>query len=175
MRKILLFLYLFNIYSIWAGENNDFMQLLIPADKDRSFSLSSEYEYVEVDNSNQTCNLNSACIQIGSTVEENNITYVICKENEKVIYTKTFDANFESEEGYTINSLVYELITNKPSMIFVEPGTCVFVQLRNEWRACVSTTTNIDLMQPVKYFYKIDNKYTNYMTLDEWKKFIYFN
>lgn len=116
-----------------------------------------------------TCNINSACIKEGSKVEEGNITFIVVAEVDKIIFKKTRDTDFKTKSGLSIKDPVIKFLEVYSAKMFVEPGTCVFLQLENGWRACISMANmTVNLEEPVLYFYKVDSNYSRAMTLKEW-------
>lgn len=119
------------------------------------------------------CRINSACIREGSKVEEGNITFIEVKKDDKTVFKKTRDVDFKTKSGLTIKDPVIKLLELYSSKIFVEPGTCLFLQLEDGWRACIAMADmTVRLEEPVLYFYKVDSGYSRAMTLKEWNDFI---
>jgi len=116
-----------------------------------------------------TCNINSACIKTGTIVEEDDISLVVAKEKDRTIFEKTRDVDFKTKSGLSIESPVSKYFEVCGAELFVEPGTCVYIQLEDDWRACISMANMvIKLDEPILYFYKVDPKYSNAMSLKEW-------
>ncbi|MBR0125980.1 MAG: hypothetical protein IJM03_11575 [Treponema sp.] len=116
-----------------------------------------------------TCNINSACIKTGTKVQEGDISFVVATENKGIIFKKTKDVDFRTKSGLSIKNPVSKFLEVYGAQLFVEPGTCVFIQLEDDWRACVSMANMIiKLDEPVLYFYKVDSNYSRAMTLKEW-------
>ena len=106
-----------------------------------------------------------------SEIVLDNITYWAAIKQNRLIYIRTSDIQFEIEDKLSVNSTVAECIEKHPDSVYVEPAVCIFVQLENGWRACISTDLeNIPLSAKIQYFYKTDNNY--YWTLTKWIDYI---
>ena len=106
-----------------------------------------------------------------SEIVLDNITYWAAIKQNRLIYIRTSDIQFETEDKLSVNSTVAECIEKHPNSVYVEPAVCIFVQLGNGWRACVSTDLeNIPLSAKIQYFYKTDNNY--YWILTKWIDYI---
>lgn len=106
-----------------------------------------------------------------SEIVLDNITYWAAIKQNRLIYIRTSDIQFETEDKLSVNSTVAECIEKYPNSVYVEPAVCIFVQLENGWRACISADLeNIPLSAKIQYFYKTDNNY--YWTLTKWIDYI---
>ena len=106
-----------------------------------------------------------------SEIVSDNIIYWAAIKQNHLIYIRTSDIHFETEDKLSVNSTVAECIEKHPDSVYVEPAVCIFVQLENGWRACISTDLeNIPLGAKIQYFYKTDNNY--YWTLTKWIDYI---
>ena len=86
---------------------------------------------------------------------------------------KTKDVDFITKKGLTIKDRLSRYLEIYGAEFFIEPGTCVFLKLEDDWRACIAMadmTLNLD--ETILYFYKVDPSYSRSMTLKEWNEFI---
>ncbi len=119
------------------------------------------------------CNINEASLEIGTKVEEGDVTFVVATREDKVIFKKTKDVDFKTKKGLTIKDRLSRYLEVYGAEFFIEPGTCVFLKLEDDWRACIAMadmTLNLD--EAILYFYKVDPNYSRPMTLKEWNEFI---
>ncbi|MBR6144255.1 MAG: hypothetical protein IKQ23_08225 [Treponema sp.] len=156
-----------------ATEEKSYMPISIPEDKNHSeidFEKPKEVPYDDALSSRDfICNINSACIKTGTKVEEGAISFIVAMENDSIIFKKTKDVDFRTKSGLSIKNPVSKFLEVYDAQLFVEPGTCVFIQLEDDWRACVSMANMIiKLEEPVLYFYKVDSNYSRAMSLKEW-------
>ncbi|MBP5575420.1 MAG: hypothetical protein J6X67_01455 [Treponema sp.] len=156
-----------------ATEEKSYMPISIPEDKNHSeidFEKPKEVPYDDALSSRDfICNINSACIKTGTKVQEGDISFVVATENKSIIFKKTKDVDFKTKSGLSIKNPVSKFLEVYGAELLVEPGTCVFIQLEDDWRACVSMAKmTIKLDEAVLYFYKVDSKYSRAMTLKEW-------
>lgn len=106
-----------------------------------------------------------------SEISLDDITYWVSIKQNRLIYIRTSDIHFKTKDKLSVNSTVAECIDKYPNSIYVEPGFCIFVKLKDGWRACISTDLeHIPLAGKIQYFYKTDNNY--YWTLTEWINYI---
>lgn len=132
-----------------------------------------------VDNSNdqdirlRTCNINSSCIRQGELITENGIEFVVATQEGIPIYKKTVDPAFHTKSGLSITDSVLKYLDVYSGEIYIEPGTCVFIQLEDDWRACIAYSDfKVKLDAPILYFYRVDSRYTHAWTLREWNTYI---
>lgn len=166
-----------NNLSSTEKKENDYGAVLIPEDNiDYGINFEKNMSVLYDDtlkSSDYSCNINSACIKKGVKVEEGNITFIEVKKDDKTVFKKTRDVDFKTKSGLTIKDPVIKLLELYSSKIFVEPGTCLFLQLEDGWRACIAMADmTVRLEEPVLYFYKVDSGYSRAMTLKEWNDFI---
>ncbi len=182
--KIIICLLIFLLISCTSRNNKlekidciIYEPIIIPADTtdfETYYEEQKRIHYEEtVDLIDVTCNINSACIKIGTEIERENISFVVVKEDDKIIFLKTRDFDFKTKSGLSIKDPVSKYLETYGTEFFVEPGTCIFLKLEDDWRACISMANNtIKLDESILYFYKVDSKYSNAMTLKEWNEYI---
>ena len=162
-----------NNLSSTEKKENDYGAVLIPEDNiDYGINFEKNMSVLYDDtlkSSDYSCNINSACIKKGVKVEEGNITYIVATEGDKIVFKKTRDIDFKTKSRLSIKDPVIKFLEMYPANFFVEPGTCVFLQLEDGWRACISMADMIiNLEEPILYFYRVDSSYSKAKNLKEW-------
>ncbi len=134
-----------------------------------------EIDFSEKENKpvlDKTCNINASTIKSGILKTENEILYICAEENGEVIYTKTNDKHFKTKEGLSIESSLIDFFRTYGTDIKFEVGTCMFLEISDGWRIYLSNDYTLDFSAPVKYFYKIDPRYSRSMSIEEYIKFM---
>ncbi|MBO4386908.1 MAG: hypothetical protein J5817_07840 [Treponema sp.] len=164
----------FCIASKFLTKKVKYVAISIPPENEEVSIFDKDGNQSEEERSiSEWCNINAACIREGKRVKENGLELVVATENGVEIYKKTVDKNFLTQSGLSIKDPVSKYLEIYGNAIFIEPGTCAFIQLENDWRACIaSSDLNVKLDGYVLYFYKVKEGYTHSMTLGEWNRYI---
>lgn len=120
------------------------------------------------------CNINASTIKKGEFRIVEGVLYVCVIKDGKIIYTKTNDKKFETKEGLSINSSLFDFFKTYGTDIKFEIGTCMYLELSDGWRACLSNSYALDFSMPILYFYKIDTEYSRTMNLEDYINFMKF-
>ena len=124
------------------------------------------------DKFNESCLINAGTIIIGETTVKDGITFIYAEENDKIIYIKTIDENFKTAEGLSIKSSLKDFFKVYGQDFQFEVGTCMYLELSDGWKACLSYDYTIDFSGHILYFYKIDEDYSSHMSLVDYLDFM---
>lgn len=155
------------------NDGNSYVMIEIPAETDDN--LFGPINFHVRNEITETCHINSGTILIGETKIKNGITYVDAELDGKIIYTKTIDERFKTAEGLSIKSPLKEFFKVYGQNIKFEVGTCMYLDLSDGWRACLSDDYTLDFSGRILFFYKIDEDYSWHMDLIEYLDFMQTN
>lgn len=158
----------FQISICFSENEHNYCPTLVYPDNKEMYSFEKENKPAL----DKTCNINASTIKCGILKTEHDILYICAEENGKVIYTKTNDKNFKTKEGLSIESSLIDFFRTYGTDIKFEIGTCMFLEISDGWRICLSNDYTIDFSAPVKYFYKIDPRYSRSMSIEEYLNFM---
>jgi hypothetical protein len=177
MRKYIISIILiaFIMFSIFSQSQKEKTNFLFNIENPIHFNLNEQAD-VDIhstdDKVNETCRINAGTIKIGKQKVENGITYIYSEENDKIIYTKTVDKKFKTAEGLSIENPIIEFLKIYGTNIQFEVGTCMYLELSDGWKACLSYDYTLDFLGHVLYFYKIDENFSRHMNLVDYLDFM---
>lgn len=130
------------------------------------YELLKDITYVSVSESHK---------ELAKNICLNSVDYSIVFKDSQLKIIITYDDDFKTAEGYSTKTNISKLLQNGRRDFYVEPDLYIFILLDNNWRAIIKSDSGLYPSENVSDykiigFCKIDEEYSNAITVDEWKQ-----
>ncbi len=176
-------LFLFTMFFLSCGQKS---RISI---EENIYNEIKEVDYNSLDVSSIT--VNSGTKRIVRTIYVDSVQYRVCLENDGLKNTRpinerlgndrleiieTSDKGFTTYEGYSLDSKVKKILTDKNERLWVEPAVYYFIPLDYGWRAVIKDDSHVYSLEDkrskmyISAFCKIDEKLSRAEPADDWIK-----